>query len=79
MLAYAERGPYLGRRPRNILEARGHHADDAILIAVEHDASADDRRVGAESSAPHAVADDRNEVAARLIFSTSQSRGQAPA
>src|SRR5436305_819566 len=56
-------------------EARGHDADDCAVYAVEADRLPDDVRVTAEAPLPQAVADDGDEVAARLLFFT----GEGPA
>jgi hypothetical protein len=39
------------------LEPRRHHADDVVWLAVDHEASAKDRRIAAEAALPQPVTD----------------------
>ena len=44
----------------DVLEPARHHADDVVAVVVERDASAENRRVAAESPPPECVAENGN-------------------
>src|SRR5262245_43127149 len=53
---------------RKKLKARGHYADDHILLPVEQNLFPDQRRIAAEPPLPETVADHRHVIPPRLIF-----------
>ena len=43
-----------------VLEARWHHADDVVWLAVHHEPPANDRRVATKAALPQSVTDHRD-------------------
>src|SRR5205085_11975871 len=50
------------------LKAGGHHADDRVALAVEHDTAPDDLFVAGELALPEAVAEHRDLIVAGPVF-----------
>ena len=56
------------RGGRDLIEARGHDADDVVLLAVHPQRPPNDRNITAEAALPEAVAEYDDLTAAWLIF-----------
>src|SRR5205085_9346185 len=70
------RGQQHVRRDAVELEARGHHADDRVRLAVEDERAADDARVAAEASLPELVREHGDQSSALRVVLCRQ---RAPA